>query len=236
MEKYKIANLRVDMNIHFDLLKNQAKKYLTNDDNIADITIDKPIDFLLNAQKKYTNFTLQEIEYMCYGAAFYNNILNYDGFMLHSSAVCKDNYAYLFSANSGVGKSTHAQNWLKYFNDDSTYIINDDKPAIRKIDGKFYCCGTPFSGKVDLSKNECILIKAIVFIKRGEENSICKITTKKAFELLYQQTITTLAINKMDTLLALIDELFNTIPVYELTCNKDISSAKIAYDFINSNE
>ena len=49
--------------------------------------------------------------------------------MLHSSAVVADGKAYLFTADSGTGKSTHTQLWPRMFGD-RAYILNDDKPAL----------------------------------------------------------------------------------------------------------
>ena len=37
---------------------------------------------------------------------FYDKLLDFGGMMLHSSAVAVGGYAYLFSADSGVGKSS----------------------------------------------------------------------------------------------------------------------------------
>ena len=82
---------------------------------------------------------------MWVGEAFYARLLQYDGMLLHASCVEKDGKAYLFSAKSGTGKSTHTHLWLRAFPD--SRIINDDKPAVRRMDGTFYACGTPFSGK-----------------------------------------------------------------------------------------
>ncbi|MEI3232941.1 MAG: hypothetical protein V8S33_00430 [Intestinibacter bartlettii] len=45
--------------------------------------------------------------------------------------------AYLFSAHSGTGKSTHTSLWLDHFKD-RALIINDDKPCIREINGELY--------------------------------------------------------------------------------------------------
>ncbi len=50
--------------------------------------------------------------------------------MLHASAIVVGNSAYLFSASSGTGKSTHTKLWQECFGDKAV-IINDDKPVIR---------------------------------------------------------------------------------------------------------
>ena len=68
-----------------------------------------------------------------------------------------DDYAYVFSADSGTGKSTHTQLWLEHFGD-RAYILNDDKPAIRLIDGKVYALlnksGTTYL--YDMEKGESV--------------------------------------------------------------------------------
>ena len=76
----------------------------------------------------------------------------YDGFFFHSSALELDGEGYLFTALSGTGKSTHTRNWRRLFGDRVT-MINDDKPIIRKIDGRFYVCGTPWMGKSNIGCN-----------------------------------------------------------------------------------
>ena len=66
-----------------------------------------------------------ESEYYCSAYRFYTQLVDFSGLMLHSSAVIMDGRAYLFSAPSGTGKSTHTQLWLDVFGDRAT-ILNDD--------------------------------------------------------------------------------------------------------------
>lgn len=234
MEKYRIANIRVDMQLYYNRLRKQAVKYLcdANDNTKAEITINLSKDFYQKRLEENPHLNIDSIEYIFAGSYFYNHILDFDGFLLHSSAICKDNNAYLFSADSGTGKSTHTLNWLKYFGKDNVTYINDDKPAIRKIENKFYCCGTPFSGKTNLSKNILIPIRAIIFIKRGVDNSIKLMNSKDAISKIFGQTIFTNSFERMNKLLTLLDDLLKTIPVFELTCNMDVTSAKVAYEGI----
>ena len=93
---------------------------------------------------------------------------NYNGCVLHSSSVVIDNEAYLFSAPSGTGKSTHASLWVKYLTEKEPYILNDDNPAIRIINGNIYAYGTPFSGKHDISVNQKAKLQGICFLKQSK--------------------------------------------------------------------
>ena len=52
-----------------------------------------------------------------------------DTFLFHCSAVAVDGKAYLFTAPSGTGKSTHTRLWREVFGDRAV-MINDDKPLL----------------------------------------------------------------------------------------------------------
>ncbi|MFR5584255.1 MAG: hypothetical protein ACLTLQ_10945 [[Clostridium] scindens] len=71
--------------------------------------------------------------------SFIENLFRKGGMMLHASAVEVDGKAYLFSADSGTGKSTHTKQWQNYFGKERALIINDDKPAIRKDKNRMGC-------------------------------------------------------------------------------------------------
>ena len=83
-----------------------------------------------------------------------------------------DGQAYLFSADSGVGKSTHSRLWQQVFGDQRVTIINDDKPALRLRDGVWYVYGTPWSGKYGLNHNLCYPLAGICFLERSKTNKI----------------------------------------------------------------
>ena len=174
MALYNIADLKVNMDLRYSFLLDKAKSYLISEENTdtPDITV-RVSDESLNkcvADFKSDKF-MPEYEYVLAGSAFYFELLRYSGMMLHSSAVAVDGYAYLFSADSGTGKSTHTSLWLKLLGE-RAYILKDDKPAIRCTDGKVYAYGTPFSGKNDINVNARVPLGGICFIERAEENSI----------------------------------------------------------------
>ena len=118
-----------------------------------DITLDGTKEDYEKLRKQYPHLSIEECEYSCAGAEFYMKLLKHQGFMIHASAVEKEGKAYLFSAPSGTGKSTHAQLWRQTFKGEPIRIINDDKPAVCLQNGVFYACGTPFSGKTDKNEN-----------------------------------------------------------------------------------
>ena len=83
-------------------------------------------------------------EYIATGDCFAVGLLRNEGMMLHASAVDYRGRAVCFSAPPGTGKSTHTERWARLF---GASILNDDKPALRRIDGVWRVYGTPWSGK-----------------------------------------------------------------------------------------
>ena len=130
-------------------------------------------------------------------------------------------------AKSGVGKSTHTHLWLDKFPD--ARMINDDKPAIRLIDGEYCACGTPFSGKNDESANIAAPIKAIVFLERSMKNSISRISPQSAIPLFLSQTIRASAASVMDMLLTVLDGVLKNVPIYKLKCNISEEAVMTSY-------
>ena len=228
MKQFIIAGLKTEYSIRCELLKKRSEKYEAEfESSEADIKINVSDDFLKAKHEQYSNLTWEEVEYMCTGAAFYNKIINHNGVMLHSSCVEKDGFAYLFSARSGTGKSTHTHLWLK--NLSGTRIINDDKPALILENGVWYACGTPFSGKTDENLNVKVPVRAIVFVKRGVDNKVEKMPVAKAVGLLMEQTIKPVDRETAEKMLDLIDSLLTNVPVFSLECNMDDDAAITSY-------
>ncbi len=228
MERFYIAGLQVDMNCPQGLMYDRSRKYLGGDsEKKADITVDLTEAFTAEKHKKFPQLTLDECRYVWSGELFYTKLLEFDGLLLHSSAAEKDGRAYLFSAKSGTGKSTHTHLWQKYL--DNVSIINDDKPAVRKINGKFYACGTPFSGKNDESENRLVPVRAIVFIERAADNSIEPITPKEAIPLFMSQTVRPYGAENMSKMLSTLSEILTQIPVFKLKCNISEEAVRVSY-------
>lgn len=226
---YSFAGLIVDMEPKYEMLTARAAKYRTDDSLKADITVRIPDKVLADFATENTNLTVAECEYLLAGSAFYHRLVDFGGIMLHSSAVAYKGGAYLFSANSGTGKSTHTGLWLKEYGEDAV-IINDDKPALRLVGDKIMCCGTPFSGKHDISVNELYPVKGIAFIVRGEKNSIKPIPPSLSLPKIMEQTVRSFGEARADKFLSLLSEILTRLPVYELTCNMDPEAAHVSFE------
>lgn len=225
MKRYLIAGLAVDMEVSGRTEK-QAAAYAAANDGPADITLACDVRGVLELSPQLGTF--ENAEYMGTGALFARELLKYGGVYLHASAVVLDGNAYLFSANSGVGKSTHAAKWRRLF---GATCLNDDKPVLRKVDGRWFAYGTPWSGKHDLSSPEGAPLKAIAFVKRGEENSIKPMETKEAIGYFMSQSLWRLENSEsVDVQLALLENILQNIPIWELICRDDDEAAYVAHN------
>jgi len=213
MPLYRIAGLTVQLSPKFVLLGERADTYRI-DEGEADIVI-PPLGN--DAYEEYSETA----------KALYSAMLPYDAFFLHSSAIEYNGKAYLFSAPSGTGKSTHTSYWCKEL---GARIINDDKPVIRLIDGDFFACGTPFSGKNDLSRNVCVPLGGIATLYRADRNVCESLPKHKALYALLNQTLRPDDFAVYDRLLSLLEQLLDRVPCYRIGCTNDPEAARVAAD------
>ena len=228
INKYKIAGLIVSMKT-FGRTERQAIPYLCECSQKEDITICSDREAVIG---KYPETSVDMAEYLSTGFDFYRKLLNYDGFMLHASAVVVDEKAYLFSAACGTGKSTHTKLWLQYFGN-RAYILNDDKPALRLIDGKWYAFGTPWSGKDDNSVNTRVELAGIAVIKRAEKNTIEPYDGPKAIFDIFTQVTRPKTYELREKTMNLLSKLISDVPIWKLNCNMEIEAVEIAYNTMN---
>lgn len=231
MEKYIIAGIRTKYRVRYDFLRKRSEAYKADfADEETEMIVDVTDEMLMSNYTKTTQITIDKHEYIWTGQLFNRTLLEHNGMMVHSSCIEKDGYAYLFSADSGTGKSTHTHLWLK--NLPGTRLINDDKPALVYDDEKWYACGTPFSGKHDKSANVKIPVRAIVFLERSETNYVEKISVAEATKRLIKQTIRPIDMSLAYKMLEKADLLLRHVPVFLLHCNMDDEAAIISYNGI----
>ncbi len=220
MAFYEIAGLRVEMET-FGRTLTQARPYLAAlQGGVPDIKITCDPQRILELNPGIE--TLEDGAYLGTGACFARKLLDFSGFQLHASGVLLEGKAYLFSAPSGTGKSTHTQRWCRLF---GAAYLNDDKPAVRYVDGCWLAYGTPWSGKEDLSCPVGVPLGGIAYLERGTRNRIVREAPEDAVPLLFSQCVRLLSANKMDAQLALADRLLRQIPFYHLWCRDDDQSA-----------
>lgn len=220
---YLIAGLRVRMET-FGRTLAQAEAYLTETVGEADIVITSEPKQLKEQQP---HLSLDDCEYLCTGGSFYRQLLSHNGLMLHSSAIVMDGFAYLFSAPCGTGKSTHTNMWRSAFGD-AVVMLNDDKPALRKEEGRWYAYGTPWSGKTAQNENMRVPLGGVCVLTRGEQNEIEPYGGAAAIFSLLDQTVRPRVGNARGELLELLDDLMGSVPVWKLRCTPTEDAARVS--------
>ena len=202
----------------------RCREYLTNEKGSADIIIRAD----LYRPEKYPRLDENGIAYMESGYQFCRSLIHFDGLYLHSSAVELDGKAYLFSGPCGIGKSTHTRLWQQLFSD-AAQVFNDDKPALRRLDGSWFAYGTPWCGKDGINQNKKVPLAGICFLRRGRENEIRRLNCLEATARILSQTMRRFKdVERLDLLLSHIEKLVKEIPVYELYCLPTTDAAMLS--------
>lgn len=222
---YLIAGLRVRMDT-FGRAAEQAEDYLTQTAGEPDIVIFSDAE---GFRQQHPHLSLEDCEYLTSGGSFYRQLVKFNGMMLHSSAVVMDGYAYLFSAPCGTGKSTHTSLWRKTFGEDRVLMLNDDKPALRLEDGRWYAYGTPWSGKTAQNINMRVPLGGICVLTRGQTNEIAPFGGTMAALALMEQTARPWMTEERGLLLELMDKLLAMVPVWKLKCTPTEEAARVSH-------
>lgn len=194
------------------------------------------VEIHLLRSQNHPYFSNQEWEYSLTGFAFQDRLTVLEGGVLHSSSLAWDGQGIAFSANSGTGKSTHVGLWKEVFGD-QVEIINDDKPAIIFEEDRAILCGTPWSGKTALNCNKQVPLKAIVFIERGEKNSIRRLNALDSYFYLSSQIARPYYDASVgEKLIEFAERLLATVPIYCLTCNISHEAVQVVHKELFSKE
>lgn len=178
----------------------------------------------------------ENVAYMESARLFYRELPRFDGFYLHASAVVLDGKAYLFSGHPTAGKSTHTRLWQQVFGPGAV-IINDDKPALRRIDGVWYAYGTPWCGKDGINCNMKAPVAGVCFMKKAQENKIRRLSTLEAMQRVMSQTIYKFpTADKLDLFVKHLDCFLREIPVYELENRPEPAAALLSHATMSRTE
>ena len=153
-------------------------------------------------------------------------LLDRDILLVHGSTVAVDGRAYLFTARSGTGKSTHTRLWREVFGSRAV-MVNDDKPFLKIGSTAVIAHGSPWSGKHGLDSHISVPLQGICLLERGSENVVRPAAASELRELLRGfRPRTDAQANLYD---ALLTQLTESVPLWHMDCNKEPEAAEIAY-------
>ncbi len=220
--RLKLAEKVICAKVNFEETEKFCKDFLCSQNADIFIEIEKSD---LEFEKNFSCSTSEKSLELC---ALYRKIchemINFNTVLFHCSAIELNGNAYIFAAPSGTGKSTHTEKWRRLF---GAKAINDDKPLI-KIEEDVTVYGTPWMGKHKIGSNISAPLKVIYMIERSETNRLEPISQSDAFSKLMKQVY--VPGNGILTLKTanLISSLSKKVDIYNLQCNMNDKSAKIA--------
>ena len=218
-----LSDLKVNIEHKYDYMTEFCKDYIASFD-AADIVAKADDDAIAKEKEMVPLAPIESCESLCIYRAIAEKLPQFNRFVFHGAAIEYQNSAYLFTAPSGTGKTTHINLWHKYLGD-KVQIINGDKPII-SIDDDITVYGTPWAGKEGYQRNAKAPLKAICILKQSKTNGIVRIDHSDAINHLMRQVYMPHNATSLSSTLALLGKMIEKIPVYELSC--DIS--KEAFD------
>ena len=222
-----LAGVRIRLDNRYPYVERQCKRYICEGTD-AVFTV-RATEEEIAQEQTLGDYSAGYCESICLYRQICTELPKYNGFLLHSSVIEVDGYAYAFAAKSGVGKSTHTSLWLK--NIPNARVLNGDKPLMRIMDdGSVVAYGTPWNGKENWGTNISAPLAAVCFIERGAENSIRRAEESEMIARLVHQLYLRGEREMVSKQLTLIDSFVRGVPCYILACNISDEAALLSYN------
>ena len=109
-------------------------------------------------------------------------------------------------------------------------MVNDDKPMIEITETGAVVHGTPYNGKHNLGCNISVPVRAVCILSRSEENVLIPAQKHEAYKMLMQQSYRPADPAALAKTVSLVDRLADSVQLWTLGCNMDISAAKTAFE------
>ena len=221
----------IDLKKRFREYLSDSPEYIRIHVNPEDITFERDKGVQEDILEGLLSRTLPEeyLEFVALQRKITEEFFSRNILLFHGSVIAVDNTAYLFTAKSGTGKSTHTRLWREVFGDRAV-MVNDDKPFLQLTDDGVIAHGSPWNGKHRLGSNISVPLKAICILERSAENWIKPISPAQALPMLFQQSQRPQNPANMPKYMELIDRLANGVEFYRMGCNMDPEAALISYE------
>ena len=228
-----LADLKINIKCKYDCLYDFCKDYVAQNSGV-DIygkTTDSKIE---NEKELVPEATLESCESLCIYRDIAEQLPKFDRFVFHGAAIEYEGNAYIFTAPSGTGKTTHINLWKKNLGN-NVKIINGDKPIIKSAK-KSVVYGTPWAGKEGYQSNIKADIKGICVLKQAKENKIYRLSNSQSITHLMKQVYMPNNETALQQTLGLLGNLIENTPIFMLECDISNTAFKISYNALTGKE
>jgi len=182
----------------------------------------------------YDGSTQQEaVDELFYGfrAAFFYLAALHGKYALHSASNYYQEKAWLYSASSGTGKTTHVKLWEKLY---AVPVLNGDLNLLGMEKDEVFVYGIPWCGTSGVYTTKKYPLGGIILLKRGTENRVCKLPQDERQLYTAQRMISPAWTEKqVDDSLLFAEKLSNRIPIRQLYCTQEPSAAAVMKEYID---
>ena len=180
----------------------------------------------------YDGSTQQEaVDELFYGfrAAFFYLAALHGKYALHSASNYYQEKAWLYSASSGTGKTTHVKLWEKLY-----AVLNGDLNLLGMEKDEVFVYGIPWCGTSGVYTTKKYPLGGIILLKRGTENRVCKLPQDERQLYTAQRMISPAWTEKqVDDSLLFAEKLSDRIPIRQLYCTQEPSAAAVMKEYID---
>lgn len=182
----------------------------------------------------YDGSTQQEaVDELFYGfrAAFFYLAALHGKYALHSASNYYQEKAWLYSASSGTGKTTHVKLWEKLY---AVPVLNGDLNLLGMEKDEVFVYGIPWCGTSGVYTTKKYPLGGIILLKRGTENRVCKLPQDERQLYTAQRMISPAWTEKqVDDSLLFAEKLSDRIPIRQLYCTQEPSAAAVMKEYID---
>lgn len=230
----KLAGIPIRVQALYDGSREFCREYLCEDEPVMSVVVTPEH---IAAERRYSaedagHFSDKYLEQLAIYRQIAEQMTAHDVLLFHGSAICVDGNAYLFTAPSGTGKSTHTRLWRENLPalGHEVFMVNDDKPLLKFTGDGILVCGTPWNGKHNLSENTTAPLRSICRIYQGKENVIRRMSGAECLPVLLSQTYRPREREGIRKSLALLGRLAQEVEMYELHCNMEPEAAVVSFE------
>lgn len=180
----------------------------------------------------YKDFSFEDHLFFAVRDAFFFFCQQRGMIALHSSSIIYDGCAYLFSAPSGTGKTTHTNLWEEYCD---VKPLNGDVAMLSVQNSVVYVHGIPWCGTSEKYSNVTVPLGNIIFLKRAGSNEI---SVMNSFEAVLNICSRSFSPNWNKSLaertLSVAKEIVAKSPCLLLKCLPEKSAMELVKDYIDT--
>ncbi len=228
--KIKLADLTIDVQSQYPALYDFCEKYRSEDEGSAFLVSISPREIAeerkIMPDPEFSESYLEECAAL---RKIGDRLPLYNRFLIHGAAITFEDRAYLFTAPSGTGKSSHILMWKKYLGE-KVDIVNGDKCILSVAEDEIYVHSTPWAGKEKWNRNRKAKLGGICILRRGRENMISRRKPGEILPELVEQIFWPKQAEAAGRTLELLDSLVNLVPVYLLECDRSEDAVRRSFE------